>query len=70
MSINWLLQTLVEIAGISVTILPDPTRMRPSDTPCLYGDYRKIQQDTGWQPQIPLRQSLADAFTDWLERLA
>ena len=69
-SINWLLQTLVEIAGISVTILPDPARMRPSDTPCLYGDYRKIQQDTGWQPQIPLRQSLADAFTDWLERLA
>lgn len=69
-SIEWLLQTLVEIAGIPVTIVPDPARMRPSDTPCLYGDYGKIKQDTGWQPQIPLRQSLADALADWLARLA
>lgn len=69
-SIEWLLQTLVELAGIPVTIVPDPARMRPSDTPCLYGDYGKIKRDTGWQPQIPLRQSLADALADWLARLA
>lgn len=68
-SIDWLLRTLVEIAGIPVTITHDPARMRPSDTPRLYGDYTKIRQDTGWQPQIPLRQSLADTFADWLQRL-
>jgi GDP-4-dehydro-6-deoxy-D-mannose reductase len=54
---------------VSVDIEYDSARMRPSDVPCLYGSYRKIQQQTGWQPQIDLRQSLADALEDWLVRL-
>jgi nucleoside-diphosphate-sugar epimerase len=44
--------------------------MRASDTPCLYGSYAKIRKDTGWQPQIHLRQSLADALADWVSRLS
>ena len=65
-SINWVLMTLLEIADIDVSIEYDPARMRPSDTPCLYGDYAKLRRDTGWQPLIHLRQSLQDAFADWL----
>jgi GDP-4-dehydro-6-deoxy-D-mannose reductase len=68
-SIHWLLMTLLEIAAIDVSIEYDPARMRPSDTPCLYGDYAKLRHDTGWQPRIHLRQSLQDAFDDWLARL-
>jgi GDP-4-dehydro-6-deoxy-D-mannose reductase len=69
-SIRHLLNVLVEAAAVAVEIAYDPARMRPSDTPCLYGSYAKIEKDTGWQPQIDLRQSLADALTDWVNRLS
>ena len=68
-SIHYLLSTLVELAGITVDIEYDPKRMRPSDTPCLYGSFRKLHSDTGWQPQIHLRQALEDALNEWLEKL-
>lgn len=67
--IDTILQKLIELAGIEVEVAQDPTRMRPSDTPCLYGSYAKLQAQTGWQPQIGLEQSLADILADWMERL-
>ena len=69
-SIYSLLQTLSELAQVEMQVTFDPNRMRPSDTPCLYGSYARIKAHTGWQPQIPLRQSLADALQDWIERLS
>jgi GDP-4-dehydro-6-deoxy-D-mannose reductase len=69
-SINYLLNVLIEAADVAVSIEYDPDRMRPSDTPCLYGSYEKINEDTGWLPQIHLRQSLADALADWVSRLS
>jgi GDP-4-dehydro-6-deoxy-D-mannose reductase len=68
-AINDLLLILADLAGVDVEIVYDPARMRPSDTPCLYGSYAKIEADCGWRPQIPLRQSLRDALDDWLQRL-
>lgn len=68
-SIHYLLNTLIELAGVAVEVTYDPARMRPSDTPCLYGDFAKIRRDVGWQPQIHLRQSLADALVEWEGRL-
>jgi GDP-4-dehydro-6-deoxy-D-mannose reductase len=68
-SIHYLLDTMIELAGVKVDIKYDPARVRPSDTPRLYGSYAKIQRHTGWQPQIRLRDSLADALTDWLDRV-
>ena len=65
-----ILQKLIEIAGVEVTVQADPERMRPSDTPCLYGSYSKLQAQTGWQPQIGLDQSLADILADWAGRAA
>jgi GDP-4-dehydro-6-deoxy-D-mannose reductase len=64
-----LLTILSDLAGIDVEIVFDPARMRPSDTPCLYGSYAKIEEHTGWRPHIPLRQSLEDALNDWIQRL-
>jgi GDP-4-dehydro-6-deoxy-D-mannose reductase len=68
-SIHYLLNALIEASETAVEVMYDPERMRPSDTPCLYGSHAKITNDTGWQPEIHLRQSLNDAFLDWLERL-
>jgi GDP-4-dehydro-6-deoxy-D-mannose reductase len=67
--IHYLLTTLIQIAGIAVEVNYDPERMRPSDVPVLYGSYAKLEKDTGWRPEIHLRQSLQDAYDGWLERL-
>ena len=69
-SIHYLLSTLSELAQVTVDIEYDLARMRPSDVPCLYGSYHKIQQHIGWRPQVHLRQSLSDSLDDWLQQLA
>lgn len=68
-SIHTILTILAQLADVRVEIEYDPERMRPSDVPRLYGSYARLRRDTGWQPQIHLRQSLADTLADWLARL-
>jgi GDP-4-dehydro-6-deoxy-D-mannose reductase len=67
-SIQQILDTLIDIAGIKVSIVKDPDRYRPLDTPVIYGSYEKIHRTTGWQPVIPLERSLRDAYLEWRER--
>lgn len=67
-AIHYLLSTLIEIAGVDVDVRYDPERMRPSDTPQLYGSFERIRRETGWRPAIHLRQSLADAFAEWMQK--
>jgi GDP-4-dehydro-6-deoxy-D-mannose reductase len=67
--IETILQKLIDIAGIEVVVEQDPERMRPSDTPCLYGSYAKLAAQTGWQPRFSLEQSLRDILTDWANRI-
>ena len=68
-SIRHLLDTLIELSGVAVEVETEQLRINPVDIPCLYGSYAKIERDTGWRPQVPLRQSLADALADWEQRL-
>ena len=63
------LRKLIEITGIDVEVKNDPERMRPSDTPCVYGSNTKIEAQTGWQPHINLEQSLTDILADWSQRV-
>lgn len=65
-SIQTILDKLIELAGIEVHIEQDSARMRPSDTPILYGSYDKLRLETGWRPDISLEQSLQDALEEWL----
>lgn len=69
-SIRYLLEILTELTGVHVEIQHDPERMRPSDTPVLYGSHQRLREETGWEPRIALRTSLADALADWRARLA
>lgn len=56
---------LAELAEISLDIEYDPERMRPSDTPVLYGSFADLRRDTGWTPEIHMRQSLAEVLVEW-----
>ena len=61
-SMRHVVELLVELAECPVVIEPDPERMRPADLPIVSGDATRLRQATGWRPEIPLRQTLADAL--------
>lgn len=68
-AIRSILDMLIEIAAVDVTIQKDPARYRPLETKRIYGDYGKINRDTGWEPTINLSRSLNDAYREWKEKL-
>jgi GDP-4-dehydro-6-deoxy-D-mannose reductase len=68
-SIGDLLATLLELSTTTITVEPDPARMRPVDVPIIACDARRFQTQTGWQPRIPLPQSLEDILNDWRGRV-
>ena len=65
-TIQTILETLIEISGIQVKIEQDPARMRPSDIREIYGDCHKARDELVWQHEIPLKKSLEDLFNYWV----
>jgi UDP-glucose 4-epimerase len=58
-SLLHLAELLIEINGRGTyEIIPFPPDRKPIDIGDYYGDYRKIQQELGWQPQLGLREGL------------
>ncbi|MCP3959653.1 MAG: GDP-mannose 4,6-dehydratase [bacterium] len=68
-TIQELLDRLIALIDVEVTVEQDPERMRPSDVEILIGDSSKFRGDTGWEPQIPFDQTLADIVEYWRERI-
>jgi len=68
-TIRDLLDRLVAMAEVEVTVEVDPERLRPSDVEVLLGDSSKFRADTGWEPRIPLEQTLSDLLEFWRARL-
>lgn len=60
-----LLDAVVALARVAVTIQPDPDRFRPNDTPLLLGDRSRITEATGWEPRVPIDQTLRDLLDYW-----
>jgi len=67
-SIQAILDQLLALSTAKITVEKDPTKMRPSDTPILVGDASKLKNFTGWEPNIPLEQSLKDVLNYWREK--
>ena len=43
----------------------DPDLLRPVDVPVQRGDHTKLTAATGWEPKIPLSQTLTDLLNEW-----
>lgn len=67
--INEMLDRLLSLARVRLEVRSDPGRMRPSDMPCVRGDYTKFRQATGWEPIIPIEQSLSDLLNYWRQEV-
>ncbi len=68
-SIGELAERMIDRAGISLDLVPDPDLQRPSDNPVLRGDHSQLSQATGWKPEIALDTSLVDILNDARTRL-
>jgi GDP-4-dehydro-6-deoxy-D-mannose reductase len=55
-------EQLVGLARAPVRVERDEARVRPADIPRLSGDPSKLRAATGWKPEIPLEQTLADTL--------
>jgi GDP-4-dehydro-6-deoxy-D-mannose reductase len=55
-------ELLAGLARVPVRVERDEGRVRPADIPRLSGDPSKLRAATGWEPRIPLEQTLADAL--------
>lgn len=59
-SIQSVLDRIINISGISIAVETDPQKLRPVDVPFIEADVSKLKMDTGWARSISLEQSLAD----------
>ena len=64
-TVREVLDILLGLSTVEVTLEQDPARMRPSDVPVLQGDYGRLRERTGWQPQIPFEQTARDLLDYW-----
>jgi GDP-4-dehydro-6-deoxy-D-mannose reductase len=60
-----LLDILLSLAQVRVRVEIDPARLRPSDNPMVLGSHARLTDDTGWMPEIPIEQTLADLLDFW-----
>ena len=61
---------LIAMARHPMHFETDPELLRPVDVPVLRGDHSRLTAATGWQPEIPLAQTLADLLDDWRTQVA
>jgi len=62
-----ILSTLISLANVSVDVVVDKHKLRPSDVPRLIGDSTKFRSATGWQPEISFEKTLEDILNFWRE---
>jgi GDP-4-dehydro-6-deoxy-D-mannose reductase len=55
-------ELLVGLARVPVRVDRDESRVRPVEIPRLAGDPSRLRAATGWEPEIPLERTLADAL--------
>jgi GDP-4-dehydro-6-deoxy-D-mannose reductase len=69
-SVKDIAEELLGMAARPMRLVSDPSLQRPVDIPVLVGDNGALRRTTGWEPTIPLDQTLADVLADWRSRLA
>jgi GDP-4-dehydro-6-deoxy-D-mannose reductase len=63
------LDEMLSMSPRQFKIRMDPLRVQKNDVPIQVGSARKLNQATGWCPQIPLRRSLSDLLEYWRQRV-
>lgn len=68
-SVKEMLDMLLHHSTPKVKLFVDPDRLRPSDVPLLLGTRAKMEDKTGWRPEIEFEQTLLDLLNYWRKRV-
>ncbi len=63
------LEDLTRLARVPFEVVIDPSRLRPSEISIASGDVGRLHAATGWAPQIPWSETLADVLADVRTRM-
>jgi GDP-4-dehydro-6-deoxy-D-mannose reductase len=61
-SVREVAEAMVEMSEAPLELVVDPELVRPVEAPRLIGSPAKLRAATGWQPEIPLEQTLRDVL--------
>ena len=68
-SVRSLLERLLELAGVNARIVTDPSRFRQADQPRVCGSQKKLSRHTGWQPIVPMDETLLNLYRYWEQEI-
>jgi len=68
LSLREIIVALCAAASIEMQINVDPKRLRPVEQRRMRGSYERLRSRTGWEPGIPLAQTLQDILNYWHAR--
>ncbi len=70
LAVQDLADQLLAQARVELRFETDPELLRPVEVPVLRGSHDRLTDATGWEPEIPIGQTLTDLLEDWRARVA
>lgn len=64
-SIREMLQMVLDCSTARIRVEVDEQKLRPAEVPEMEADIGKLQEATGWEPQIALEQTVREMLDDW-----
>jgi len=63
--IGEILELLLARARVPIRVAVDPALCRPNDTPLVLGSCRRLADELGWAPEIPIERTADDLLRYW-----
>lgn len=64
-AIQDILNKIISMSDKDIEVKVDPGKLRPVDVPIIEPDISKIKKEVGWEPLIPLEQTLRETLEHW-----
>ncbi|MFN8451567.1 MAG: GDP-mannose 4,6-dehydratase [Anaerolineae bacterium] len=68
-TIREVLDMMLSLSDVEISVESDTMRLRPGGTSKVWGDATHLREVTGWQPTIPLEQTVRDVLEDCRQRV-
>jgi len=68
-SIQTVVDILLSLSSAEIRVSQAPSRLRVGEIPLCYGDHSRVSREVGWEPTIPLTQTLKDTLNYWRGRV-
>lgn len=67
--IRTILDLIISMSDAAIQVETDPNKLRPVDVPIIEADITKIRKLTGWEPEIPIEQTISEMLNYWRKHL-